>query len=1021
MWNWLKNKTGVEEAPNDNANSKKDDEALSMFSFGGKKAYAKQANNVRLDYDYLFKTLVIGSSGVGKSSLLLRFADNTFTESFISTIGVDFKVVTLDMGGKLVKLQCWDTSGQERFRTITSSYYRGAHGILVCFDVSDETSFDNLSQWLGEIDRYACENVNVMVVGCKTDLKSKRVISKEKAQAFCDALDKPYMECSAKDNENVFEVFSTIAENIGTRMASYKSSENTKVSIASRAKIRAKSEAIVKKAEISDDDDSAESFSEDSLEAPMAKNVAKKAKKSTKKNLRYEKADVNVFRLELARLEDSAPLMTGDPFACEACGALFGKNSPIMNMTPSAAKQFQIDLNKKFRELVPAPPLHAKFAKYVPGEFELEQQKKLAEKANNTDNSEKRRKKKKKSSSSSSSSSNKKTKKTDDESDKKKKKKKQEEMEQNDDNDDNDKQLDDGSGSDDDDNDIDEEEQMYWLCDFCGAAQAVNEFDPEHERPTADCVEFLVEPAPVFKEGDEKQSKIRVFCIDVSGSMCVTSEVAGVHNFKGAERRQKENQELAQEGGIDISRLPGARRVTHVSRLQCVSSAVQREIEAEMRNSPETRVLLIAFSDQVTIYGDGRGQPTVVTGDKLNDIEALDTFAKAAETGTGCGASGDDVLRCLWSLDEQGATALGPALRVAVTLASRGAKGSSVTLCTDGLANKGVGELDINPKAGALHYVECAEHAKLAGVGVSVLSLVGSECRLDALSAVAEQTAGIVERLNAVDLLKGGSGALVGKPVVAHNVMAMVVLHRGMRFKGEFEDEAENTNWLVKDLGTVTRDAEVAFKYAFRPSSEIDVSDMPSVPFQLQLLYTTKDGSLRLRVATARLETTLDREEAEKDADMAVVAGQAAQAAARHARRGSFYAAQMETRAAQRMLVRNNIDEEKIQNWSSKVDALDQVVAVKRKAKFKKSNKTVSAPAPVASSSSSGGKGFFKKLLGGGGSNADDAAGVGANPLYAPEAANEEESGSGEDYAQFDDFSYQAMNEQQNTNYQNLF
>mmetsp|Transcript_5124 Transcript_5124/g.8390 ORF Transcript_5124/g.8390 Transcript_5124/m.8390 type:complete len:94 (+) Transcript_5124:3-284(+) len=90
-------------------------------------------------------------------------------------------------------------------------------------------------------------------------------------------------------------------------------------------------------------------------------------------------------------------------------------------------------------------------------------------------------------------------------------------------------------------------------------------------------------------------------------------------------------------------------------------------------------------------------------------------------------------------------------------------------------------------------------------------------------------------------------------------------------------------------------------------------------------------------------------------------------------------------------------------------------------AKFKKSNKAMSAPAPVAASSSSGGKGFFKKLLGGGGSNADDAAGVGANPLYAPEAANEEESGSGEDYAQFDDFSYQAMNEQQNTNYQNLF
>eukprot|EP00397_Hematodinium_sp_SG-2012_P055492 GEMP01067782.1.p1 GENE.GEMP01067782.1~~GEMP01067782.1.p1 ORF type:complete len:243 (+),score=21.20 GEMP01067782.1:73-801(+) len=106
------------------------------------------------EYDYLFKLLLIGDSGVGKSCLLLRFADNTYTESYISTIGVDFKIRTIEQEGKVVKLQIWDTAGQERFRTITSSYYRGAHGIIIVYDVTDRESFNNVKHWIEQIGRY---------------------------------------------------------------------------------------------------------------------------------------------------------------------------------------------------------------------------------------------------------------------------------------------------------------------------------------------------------------------------------------------------------------------------------------------------------------------------------------------------------------------------------------------------------------------------------------------------------------------------------------------------------------------------------------------------------------------------------------------------------------------------------------------------------------------------------------------------------------------------------------------------
>ncbi|CAK5264699.1 unnamed protein product [Mycena citricolor] len=117
------------------------------------------------------------------SCLLLRFADDTYTESYISTIGVDFKIRTIELEGKTVKLQIWDTAGQERFRTITSSYYRGAHGIIVVYDVTDNDTFTNVKQWLQEIDRYASEGVNKLLVGNKSDLTGKKVVEYSVAKA----------------------------------------------------------------------------------------------------------------------------------------------------------------------------------------------------------------------------------------------------------------------------------------------------------------------------------------------------------------------------------------------------------------------------------------------------------------------------------------------------------------------------------------------------------------------------------------------------------------------------------------------------------------------------------------------------------------------------------------------------------------------------------------------------------------------------------------------------------------------
>lgn len=163
------------------------------------------------EYDHLFKLLIIGDSGVGKSSLLMRFADNTFTGSFITTIGVDFKIRTIMVNGERVKLQIWDTAGQERFRTITSTYYRGTHGVLVVYDVTSGESFANVKRWLHEIDQN-CDIVNRILVGNKDDDPSRKVVLTQDAKQFADQIGIQLFETSAKDNKNVEEMFMAITE-----------------------------------------------------------------------------------------------------------------------------------------------------------------------------------------------------------------------------------------------------------------------------------------------------------------------------------------------------------------------------------------------------------------------------------------------------------------------------------------------------------------------------------------------------------------------------------------------------------------------------------------------------------------------------------------------------------------------------------------------------------------------------------------------------------------------------------------
>ncbi|KAL0210322.1 hypothetical protein RCL1_004758 [Eukaryota sp. TZLM3-RCL] len=168
----------------------------------------------RVDYDYLYKIVLIGNSGSGKSCLLSRFTRDEFIKECKSTIGVEFATRSLQIDGITIKAQVWDTAGQERYKAITSAYYRGAVGALLVYDITKRPSFENVSQWLEELKSHADHNIVVMLIGNKCDLTFARAVTAEEAADYARRNDLSFLETSALDGTNVDRAFQDVLTHI---------------------------------------------------------------------------------------------------------------------------------------------------------------------------------------------------------------------------------------------------------------------------------------------------------------------------------------------------------------------------------------------------------------------------------------------------------------------------------------------------------------------------------------------------------------------------------------------------------------------------------------------------------------------------------------------------------------------------------------------------------------------------------------------------------------------------------------
>jgi len=193
---------------------------VSTNSKDGKDASPPCAEYSDMNFDCMFKILLIGNSGVGKTSFLLQYCDNKFNPAFVSTVGIDFKVKTVvTQDKKRIKLQVWDTAGQERYKIITTQYYRHAMGFLVMYDITNETSFLDVRNWLGQVQQHSFGTAQIILVGNKSDLEDQRVVPVQRGKDLADELGYEFFEASAKTASEVQNTFTALVSAICMQMS----------------------------------------------------------------------------------------------------------------------------------------------------------------------------------------------------------------------------------------------------------------------------------------------------------------------------------------------------------------------------------------------------------------------------------------------------------------------------------------------------------------------------------------------------------------------------------------------------------------------------------------------------------------------------------------------------------------------------------------------------------------------------------------------------------------------------------
>ena len=466
-----------------------------------------------------------------------------------------------------------------------------------------------------------------------------------------------------------------------------------------------------------------------------------------------------------------------------------------------------------------------------------------------------------------------------------------------------------------------EKDKLDWKCEFCSEMNeglVINKKD----IPINDAVDNCIEPPlEMEKKTKEDNDSSLIFCFDISGSMCQSYDVGKelkekFNKIRGIKRKRNIFNDDYDDDNIDFTNFDfNQDNTSYLSRLDLVKLSIEENIKSLLEKSPNVKVGIVSFGSQIEVKGDCLSNIMIIKEKDMNNENKIKSIGEENTNLVKAPIkdSSKKILESLLATEENGSTALGPAVSLSLSLLKNAKIGSRIFLCTDGMSNLGVGDISADREEAKKFYSRIGDEAKQKGIVINLITFEDSESEIEILMSMVQKSGGEIIRVNPNAILDGFNDLLENE-AIASEVQVRLNLNKCMTFRDQEEKDMSNDgSSIVKKIGNATNETETYFELKFKKAiklsemKDINFDELKNLVFQCEIIYKKKDGGKYVRIISKNMKVSDNKEEIEKQSNFEIVSTMEIQKSAKLAHAGLFREAQAQAHITRKYLAMNSV------------------------------------------------------------------------------------------------------------------